>query len=427
MTRTLLSLYILIIVSLLGFGALIDQIYSDYLSEQQGETIGYITILESQLDQVNAKLSEASIDESKAFKIINDDLAELFQLDATKSFPLPTELENELAEGKTIILDSDQGLSFHRLTNNVNWILSLGPIPVNQSEESLTDYLLTIIFYLSIALALIVWIRPLTQGTSILSKALNQLGGGQLDTRLHQRSYYLQDLYDDFNATAQRLETASADNQLFSQAVSHDLRTPLARIEFALESLSNNNDGSNLSARIDQIRTDIKQIDSLASELLDYARLGQTRSLELEEINLSIMLHQIIGEYDGSHNKININLDTQDDVVAKIDTRLFYKLIRNLIDNALRFASHTVDIKLLIIDNKLSLEISDDGKGIHPEIIEQIFEPFCRSEKSDKKGHGLGLAICKRVVELHSGKITASNTEQGSGAIFSIMLPAIIQ
>jgi signal transduction histidine kinase len=285
MKVTLASLYALILVTLLGFGALIDRFYSEYLSTQQNPNNEYEVIFKSVIEEWNLS------------KSINTEQSKLFQIDDIKNFPLPEPLNQRLLGGEIIILDSDSGISLHQLTNDPTRVFSMGPIPVRSGQSRSIELGLTLLFYLSVGLALLVWIRPLTRGVSILSSALKKLGHGELETRLNTRSLFLQELFNDFNSTATRLEIASNDNRLFSQAVSHDLRTPLSRIEFALESLDQNLSEIEYKHRIEKIRSDINAIDLLARELLDYARIGQTREVNFETIDVIIFLQQIIAEF----------------------------------------------------------------------------------------------------------------------------------
>ncbi|MFT5504710.1 MAG: signal transduction histidine kinase [Gammaproteobacteria bacterium] len=414
MKKTLASLYVLILVTLLGFGALIDRFYSEYLSTQQTTNSEFEVIFKALIEEWNRTQS------------IDTDRSNLFQIDDIMNFPLPEPLNHQLMAGESIILDSDSGISLHQLTDDPAQVFSMGPIPVMPNNSRSIELSLTLLFYLSVGIALLVWIRPLTRGVSTLSLALKNLGHGELETRLKERSLYLQDLFNDFNSTASQLEIASSDNRLFSQAVSHDLRTPLSRIEFALESLDQNLSEFEYKGRIKKIRSDINTIDLLARELLDYARIGQTRQVNFEPIDVIIFLQQIIAEFSFSRCQIDFNTPTERSLDVNIDTSLFHKLLRNLIDNATQHAKDKVSVSVYIDKGSLIITVEDDGPGIDESVSDSLFQPFCQGKATDKKRFGLGLAICERVVRLHSGRITADNQSILEGARLQVRIPVLL-
>jgi signal transduction histidine kinase len=414
MKVTLASLYALILITLLGFGALIDRFYTEYLSTQQNTSSEYEVIFKSIIEEWNRT------------KSINTELSALFQIDTIQNFPLPEPLNQKLLAGNIIILDSDSGISLHQLTEDSTRVFSMGPIPVRTEKFRTIELSLTLLFYLSVGIAILVWIRPLTRGVSTLSSALKKLGHGELDTRLNVKSVYLQELFDDFNASAAQLEIASSDNRLFSQAVSHDLRTPLSRIEFALESLDQNLSENEYKNRIEKIRSDINAIDLLARELLDYARIGQTRQANIETIDVIIFLQQIIAEFSFSRCQIDFNPPVENTLMVNIDTSLFHKLLRNLIDNATRHAGDKINVSINVDMGSLIISVEDDGPGIDGNVSDSLFQPFCQGQTTDKKRFGLGLAICDRVVRLHCGRITADNQSILGGARLQVRIPVLL-
>ena len=419
MKWTISSLYLMVFVSLLGFGWAMDRVYENYQNQGNDPLETHKSIFASFKDQIdnNPQYFNLSIQKQPEF------LPNLFQLDKSENFPLPDKLLSQLNAGEMIILDSEQGISLHQRLSNYPYILGFGPIADGLSQPQHLEFTLTVVFYLGIALVLIVWITPLVRSVQKLSEAVKAVGDGKLDSRLDQKSLYLSDLNKDFNDMAERLNTLSDNNQLFSQAVSHDLRTPLSRIKFALEKLEQKDDSDQDHEVIDKIHQDIAQIENLTSELLDYARIGQTRVLQVDDVDIDVFLQQVIAEFSEQHKSIEYVPVSNQNWQYQLDSKLFYKVVNNLLENALYFATGKVRVRLGSINTSYEITIEDDGPGIDAEILDSIFMPFLQGGKKTRKHFGLGLAICERATKLLGGSISADNHSSLGGARFIVRLP----
>ncbi len=411
MKWTISSLYLLVFISLLGFGWAIDRVYDIYQDEAVDPLTSHKIVFASFLKQLDKEIKPG---QENSYP-----LPDIFQLDSLEDFPLPDELAQKLKKGDLIVLESEQGLSLHQKLSQQSYVLGFGPVPDRYSQANTLEISLTIIFYLGIALMLIIWITPLVKSVQTLSRAARQVGDGNLSTRLNPNIFYLADLNRDFNAMVERLNTLSDNNQLFSQAVSHDLRTPLARIKFALEKLGSDNNPE----VIEKIQQDIHQIEILTSELLDYARLEQTRILQSDRVDLHVFLQQSIAEFAHRSDDIDIEIDTNADWQCRLDSRLFHKVMHNLIQNALNYANKKVAIRVLQIDVDIEIIVEDDGPGIEASALDEIFEPFRQAGRQSESHFGLGLAICKRAIGLLGGSINADNHSSIGGARFIVRLP----
>jgi len=415
MKWTISSLYLMVFISLLGFGWAIDLVYNSY----QGQTGDP---LESQ-KLIFSSFKQALDEKPQLLQADQQFLPDLFQLDKPEDFPLPAELEQRLNAGDIIVLESDQGISMHQHLNHQNLILGFGPIVVGVEEPRLFEFTLTVVFYLGIALVLIIWITPLVKSVQKLSGAAKAVGNGDLGVRLNQNAIYLSELNQDFNRMVERLNTLSDNNQLFSQAVSHDLRTPLSRIKFALEKLNNEDNLQQRLEVIDKIHSDIAQIENLTGELLDYARIGQTRSTQVDEVDIDILLRQVIGEYSDRCDDIEYRINGNGDWDYMLDSNLFHKVIDNLIKNGLDYTRQKLLVELSRDKDYIQVIIEDDGPGIDAGVMGKIFAPFQMASHKSKKHFGLGLAICYRAMKLLGGSITADNHASLGGARFIVRLP----
>lgn len=415
MKWTISSLYLLVFISLLGFGWAIDRVYDSYQDESADPLASHKIVFASFLRQLNKEIQSA--------EEISDTLPDIFQLDSLDDFPLPSELAQRLKKGELIVLESEQGLSLHQKLSQQPYVLGFGPIPDRHSQANTLEFSLTIIFYLGIALVLIIWITPLVKSVQTLSSAARQVGDGNLNTRLNPNALYLANLNRDFNSMVERLDTLSDNNQLFSQAVSHDLRTPLARVKFALEKLTTDN-LPHQAAIIEKIQQDIEQIETLTSELLDYARLEQTRTLQNERVDLHVFLQQLIAEFSHHSDDISLKIDGNINWNYQLDSPLFHKVMRNLIQNALTYAREKIAISVLRNDNEIEIIVEDDGPGIEPSLLAEIFKPFKQASRQPVHQFGLGLAISQRAISLLGGSVNADNHSIMGGARFIVRLPA---
>jgi len=410
----------MVFISLLGLGWAIDQVYQNYQDQSIDPLKTHKSIFESFKAQLESNPHYLSLSDQQ----INKFLPDLFQLDKPESFPLPRKLLKQLNSGEMVILDSEQGVSLHQRLTNHSYVLGFGPIADGLSQSRPLEFTLTVVFYLGIALVLIIWITPLVKSVEKLSAAVKAVGDGKLDSRLDQKSLYLSDLNKDFNHMAERLNTLNDNNQLFSQAVSHDLRTPLSRIKFALERLEQNGSSNQSHEVIDKIHQDIAQIESLTSELLDYARIGQTRTLQTDEVDINVFLQQVIAEFSDQSQAIEYTAASNQNWHYQLDSNLFYKIINNLLENALHYAIEKVRVQLRTNHASYEIVIEDDGPGIEKAILNRIFLPFLQGGTKSKKHFGLGLAICERATKLLGGSISADNQSSLGGARFTVRLPS---
>jgi len=415
MKWTISSLYLMVFISLLGFGWAIDQVYDSYRGQADDPLSMHKIIFTSFKKQLDENPQLLTSDQGI--------LPNLFQLDKLEEFPLPDELSQQLQAGSIIVLESDQGVSLHQLIDRQPYVLGFGPLADGQQKPRLIEFVLTVLFYLGIALVLIIWITPLVKSVQKLSAAVKAVGNGDLDVRLNQKAIYLSELNQDFNSMVERLNTLSDNNQLFSQAVSHDLRTPLSRIKFALEKLNNEDNPQQRTEVIDKIQSDITQIENLTGELLDYARIGQTRSPQTDEIDIDIFLQQVIGDYSDRCDDISYRISDSDSWIYTLDSNLFHKVIDNLIKNGLDYANQEMLVTLNRDNKFIQIVIEDDGPGIDPKVVDKIFAPFQMASHKSKKHFGLGLAICYRAMKLLNGSITADNNASIGGARFIVRLP----
>lgn len=216
------------------------------------------------------------------------------------------------------------------------------------------------------------------------------------------------------------------------RAISHDLRSPLAGIKGAVSTILEN--GKLISEKTREnllkgIYDDTEWLIRLVENLLsmtkfDEGNMGVSKNVELVEEVVSEAV-QRSSKYFKEH-KIKVNVPEKI-IMVPMDGNLIEQVIINLIDNAVKFSSKQSDIEIKVYENEedVIFQVIDNGMGINEKILPNIFDRFFTngSKISDsRRGIGLGLAICKSIIEAHGGKITAANRKEG-GAVFTFNIP----
>lgn len=235
-----------------------------------------------------------------------------------------------------------------------------------------------------------------------------------------------------FNSMLERLETSFAIQKNFIANASHELRTPLTAITGQLEvTLLNARSNSEYESVIHSVLEDIKSLNTLSNRLL---LLAQTSADGTERKMTPLRIDELIWQTKDElirHNPNYIiridfdhNLDDESKLTISGDEQLIKAVISNIIENGCKYsANHTTDILITSSRWGLAISFKDQGIGIYPDDLENIFEPFYRGRNTQNiKGHGIGLSMVKRIVSLHKGNIKI-NSRLGNGTTVIIGFP----
>ncbi|RDY28323.1 sensor histidine kinase KdpD [Romboutsia weinsteinii] len=216
------------------------------------------------------------------------------------------------------------------------------------------------------------------------------------------------------------------------RAISHDIRTPLAGISGTLSTIMKNKEEINddlLYELIDGAYEDSQWLIRLVENLLSMTRIDENKlevkkKLELAEEVISSSLNHIKRRIENMDIEINI---PNDPMFVPMDAKLIEQVLINLIDNAIKYAGEQCKIKINVYEknNQAQFEVCDNGPGIPSENIKYVFDRFFTGEvkcSDSRKGVGLGLPICKSIIEAHKGEIYSINNKQ-KGATFGFNLP----
>jgi two-component system OmpR family sensor kinase len=292
------------------------------------------------------------------------------------------------------------------------------------------ELVLTGFFYAAIALVIMIWIWPLRRDLRVLERAAAGFGDGnwlfEANLKPHSHVY---PLAETFRKMARRIDGLIASHKDMSNAVSHEIKTPLARMQFEIELAQQAEDRADIRKSFDNMKNDIAAINDLVTATMDYAILERANlSLNLGAHDFKTLGPAIVEQVRrDARADIRLRADVQGDADAVIcDAHLLETVLRNLLYNAVRFARHDIRVTFVLRDGKNHLIVEDDGPGIPEKDQERVFESFVQLNRSGarKSGFGLGLAIVKRAVEWHRGRVVIDRSPLG-GARFSVSWPAM--
>ncbi len=360
------------------------------------------------------------------------DIVERITLDRILTAPQVLKLD-----AGDIAIDHDGEVMYHRLGTSSK-VLVVGPLAANRNQELheripldlrlrlLTWSLIGVIF----AIALWFWIRPVWRDLEAIRQTARNLGEGHLETRAPAaRSQLFAPLSYTLNGMADRIQQLIATQKELSSGISHELRTPIARLRFALEMLAETDSSAERERLWAMMETDLDELDNLIDTSLTYARLEREAPVpHYSHLNLAGWLEEEVDAIRPLGRRLDIGVDTTrlpDGFAADLDKKALPYALRNLMRNAIKYAGGRIVVSAELDADTIYIHVDDDGIGIPPEEREHVFSAFTRLDRSRDRstgGYGLGLAIARRVMELHQGTATADASPLG-GARFTLAWP----
>ncbi|MCP4000154.1 MAG: HAMP domain-containing histidine kinase [Gammaproteobacteria bacterium] len=293
------------------------------------------------------------------------------------------------------------------------------------SEMPVENNASLIISLLGVAVLLLCYlaVRWVFQPIRWMQDGAARIGKGDLDYRIPTpRHDELGDLSRDINAMAEDVQGMLEAKRQLMLAISHELRSPLTRSKVALAMLDD-------AVTRESLLEDIDEMERLITDLLESEALNTRHAiLRRETVNLAELIESVVS-IDFGHRDQMINLDIAPDLPeAELDVTRIRLLLRNLIDNALRFNpadALPITVSLQSNANGLEIAVKDNGPGIPPEHLAHVTEPFYRADPARSRatgGVGLGLYLCRRIVEAHDGTLVIESNSE-SGTRISAQLP----
>jgi two-component system OmpR family sensor kinase len=420
-----LSLIAVVLAATIGLGRVLDSLFYYVVPSHSSLNNDSVLVLE----QLGQELADTlnTLEHPKEFiaswsKQGRYDLSLMLLSD----IQLPEALIQQVTSGVPLLLTSDDEFSLYFYLDNQQSLLILKPtFPNNQHETGELKLMLTLLFYCALVLLIWMWAYPLVSRLINLRHSAQLFGKGQLEQRIKVGSVsYVKDLEHEFNHMAQRIQNLVSDVKLLSSAVSHDLRTPLARMRFGIDTIAEEQNPQRQALYLERLSNDVDEMTCLVEILLDYARLEQAMILiDKQKVELNALVKGCVAAKNNVQPRIVLQQSNKPSWAIG-DARYLQILLNNLLGNALQYGHNQVAVQIQHNATHISLIIADDGEGFTDD-EQDLRKPFVRGkDAADKaKGYGMGLAIVERIVEWHEGELIIARSTQLKGAEITIKLP----
>ena len=439
LSRLFFNFYLLAMGSFVAIAFTADFIIS---TAQRGITDDYarrfmrgtITLIEDELFRHPRRDWQKTIQEIDEKFSYNQDIVERISLDRTLT---PTQVIK--LDAGDIAIDHDGDIMYHRLGTSSK-VLVVGPLASNRNPELrdrlplelrlrlLTWSLIGVIF----AIALWFWIRPVWRDLEALRQTARDLGDGHFEARSPAaRTQLFAPLSDTMNSMAERIRQLLATHRELSCGISHELRTPIARMRFALEMLTETDERDERERLWAMMEADLDELDQLIDTSLTYARFErEAPEPHFSSVKFAEWLADEVDSVRLLGRQLEVTVDTSqlpENLCVDLDRKAMPYALRNLLRNAFKYATKHISVSAELVGEDIRINVDDDGIGIPPAEREHIFSAFTRLDRSRDRstgGYGLGLAIARRVLELHGGTATADASPLG-GARFTLSWKAL--
>ncbi|WP_019613808.1 ATP-binding protein [Psychromonas ossibalaenae] len=336
------------------------------------------------------------------------------------------ELKDKVSADKIVVEDSDDLLAYFTFGNEKHiYKVELDMQSEFWQEESRLELLTLLEICAALALITFIVLFMLSRRLRRFEKACIAFADGDLDVRASTKMLHkVGNLNTTFNFMAERIGQLIRSNRNLTNAVAHEFRTPIFRIQCNLDMLDDSSVRPEQMVYLEGMQGDLNELCSMVEELLHFAKMERLDiHLILEKTDIHSLLDAQLRHLQFETDK-KLTLETSEVCYASIAVRPFQRAVSNIIRNGYKYAQSEVRISLHKSAAAVHICIENDGPVIPLEDREAIFEPFIRLEKSRDRqsgGHGLGLAIVKQIIKQHKGRVYISDGQ--SGPCFNIILP----
>ena len=351
---------------------------------------------------------------------IPDDIAEFYEHALEIQHPLWGQEDGLILMGP--LLHRDQ---IYIAVRRYNWRHS-----IDEGDRWLIPFL--VVLMVSLLCALLAW--HLTKPIRRLQKATKQLGAGDFDiselrSNLKRRDE-LGELSVEFVDMADSLQRLLLSHRQLLRDVSHELRSPLTRLQIALGIARKKDEGELFSSEHSKIERAAVQVEGLISQILDLAKLQHNDELALQKQDLvqGMRLWVQDAELELANKSLHVSWQLpQEKILWQYDHVWMQRAFDNVLRNAIRFSPEGGELEIHLARTSTGIEFSlcDQGPGVPEDKLEAIFEPFTQVDLARDHasgGYGIGLAMVQRIIRLHGGKVSAKNRE-GTGFCMSWFFP----
>lgn len=316
----------------------------------------------------------------------------------------------------------------HRSADGQFWFAAEGP----DRRRNIWDFLPYYFLVLG-AVGILCWIAAAGVISPIrrIANSIAQFGRGDLTVRVQtDRPDEIGQLGRSFNEMAERMERLITSERRLLSDISHELRSPLARLKFAMKLARTSNDPA---AALERIERDVNRIASLVSDIVEINVVEDDPAMEQrEDVCVRDIVEQVVDDCNLEAQARGCRIDVSGEVCGQVlgNPELLRRAVENVVRNAIRYSpeNSAVEVALSEDDRNAQIATRDYGPGVPQDAVERIFDPFFRVEEArnlNGGGSGLGLSIAKRAVSVHRGSISAENATPGLRVVIVIPLTRV--
>lgn len=421
--ESFLGLIILFLASLKGYELIVYELNTDYdyLLQEHGSQAFY-DLLSPIYEEKGLEYTKSELEK---FATASHRLLQPHTMDE-----LPPEVKEVFDEDPTanIAFDDerdfwfrfDESTPFFKISDNPN-------SPIIQAVN-FDDNMVWIFFIAGFALYCVLLIWFLSRRIRELERVTVEFASGNFKARASTASAKsVGTLNKSFNNMADKVSRLITSNKMLTNAVAHELRTPIFRLQWQADLLADSSLNEQQTKYVNSIVEDIDEMEEMVEELLYYAKMERPETeLRTESLELNSLLSDLKDKWQ-QETPLSITVKDTDckEAQIKTDPKLLKRALDNLLRNAMRYADSQIMLEVTEDEEHCMISIHDDGNGIDEKDWPHLFEAFYSADKSRNKstsGFGLGLAIVRQIMELQRGDVSISHSPLG-GACFTVSLP----
>lgn len=327
-----------------------------------------------------------------------------------------------------IFHDEERDLWFRLVGSNNTYYYTADNNTLVRQKIDLEDNLVWLFILASFIVYSLGYLLIIFRRVKKLEVATLRFAEGDLSSRAETNSgSALGSLNKSFNLMVDRIHRLIESNRTLTNAVAHELRTPIFRIQWQAEMLKDTSLNEEQKATVASIVEDTEEMEKMVDELLCYAKLD---SRDLENLHHPLEIRDFLDHAMSRWKKetqFNLNLSlSEQPCLILADETLLNRALDNLVRNAMKFAKSQISIEATVHKNQLQIAVHDDGNGVAKEHQARLFEPFYVGDKARNKaksGHGLGLSIVDKICVQHGATVQVGQSKTLKGAVFTITFP----
>ncbi|MDF4709657.1 ATP-binding protein [Vibrio parahaemolyticus] len=421
--ESFLGLIILFLASLKGYELIVYELNTDYdYLLQEHSSQAFYDLLSPIYEEKGLEYTKSELEK---FATASHRLLQPHTMDE-----LPPEVKEVFDEDPTanIAFDDerdfwfrfDESTPFFKISDNPN-------SPIIQAVN-FDDNMVWIFFIAGFALYCVLLIWFLSRRIRELERVTVEFASGNFKARASTASAKsVGTLNKSFNNMADKVSRLITSNKMLTNAVAHELRTPIFRLQWQADLLADSSLNEQQTKYVNSIVEDIDEMEEMVEELLYYAKMERPETeLRTESLELNSLLFDLKDKWQQETTLPIIIKDTDcKEAPIKTDPKLLKRALDNLLRNAMRYADSQIMLEVTEDEEHCMISIHDDGNGIDEKDWPHLFEAFYSADKSRNKstsGFGLGLAIVRQIMELQRGDVSISHSPLG-GACFTVSLP----